>query len=43
VAAWAVNQVARERRAEVEALLALDDRLGEAQPKALGAGGAKEL
>lgn len=43
VSAWAVNQLARERRKELDELLGLGDDLHAAQRKALSGGGAKEL
>jgi hypothetical protein len=43
VSAWAVNQLARERRKELDELLGLGDDLHAAQRRALSGGGAKEL
>ena len=43
VAAWAVNQLARRRRTDVDALLDAGARLREAQASALGGGDAAEL
>jgi hypothetical protein len=43
VSAWAVNQLVRDRRVEVEELLGLGEDLHSAQRKALTGGGAKEL
>lgn len=43
VSAWAVNQLIRDRRSEVEELLGLGEDLHAAQRKALTGGGAKEL
>jgi hypothetical protein len=43
VSAWAVNRLSRERPKEMEELLAMGERLRQAQRKALAGGGAKEL
>jgi hypothetical protein len=43
VAAWAVNQLARQRAAEVDELLAVGTELREGQKKALSGGGARAL
>lgn len=43
VSAWAVNQLVRDRRSEIEELLGLGEDLHRAQRKALSGGGAKEL
>jgi hypothetical protein len=43
VSAWAVNQLVRQQRQDVEELLGHGERLREAQRKALSGGGAKEL
>jgi len=43
VAAWAVNQLARQRQSDVDELLSLAEELRDAQKKALSGGGAKPL
>ena len=43
VAAWAINQLARRRRSDVEALLDAGERLRQAQAGALGGGDPAEL